>query len=135
MPHHFLEEQAMRAAVLGLMAGMLISSSATSVTLKEASSTFESAQVAPFMARVSKLIDSGFGPAESEGIVQLITSMKADDESVRDFTVKYAGRETLLRIQIVIGPRESARLAFFTSPELADRIQRERNIFLDESDR
>jgi hypothetical protein len=140
MPHDFGEEQPMRATALGLVAGMMISStfSATpgaSETLKEASSTFEAALIAPFMHRVSTVIESGFGPGESESIVALITSLKPGDEGDRDFAVRYAGRETTLHVHVVVGPGESAKIAFLTSPELADRIRKERNILLDDLDK
>ena len=125
----------MRAKALGVAVVAMVCLTGVSATLKEASATLEAANISPFMTRVAKLIDSGFGDGESNEIVRLITSMKADDEIVREFTVKCDGRETPLGIHIIIGARESVGLAFLTSPELADRIQRERNAFLDELDK
>ena len=119
--------------VVGVMS--LSGYSATTATLKEASSRFAVENVAPFLGRVSKLIDSGFGSAECDAIAQTITSMKADDELSREFSVKYNESETPFRIQLVMGVGDSANVAFFTSPALADRIQKEMAAFLDELDK
>jgi hypothetical protein len=141
MPHHFREDQPVRDGALGLVAGMMISpaafsaTSAASETLKEASSTFEAALIAPFMHRVSTVIESGLGPGESESIVALIARLKPGDEGNREFTVRYAGRETTLHVHVVVGPGESAKIAFLTSPEPADRIRKERNFLPDDLDK
>jgi hypothetical protein len=57
--------------VVGLMS--LPGYSATAEMLKETSSHFAAENVASFLGRVSKLIDSAFGSAENNEIVQLMS--------------------------------------------------------------
>jgi len=100
--------------------------------LKEASATLAEADVATFLVRVSDLIDSGFGPGERESVARRIESMKVDNESVVEFVVKAGGRKIPLSVHIVIEPRETTTLQFFTSPELSDEIQLAAARYLDE---
>jgi hypothetical protein len=121
--------------ILGVLAAGLMSLPASAATLKEASATFTTGSVASFLGRVSKIVDSGFGSAECDTIAGLIASMKPDDELSRALSVKHDGGETAFRIHVVMGYRDSPRIAFFASPELADRIQKEMAVFLDELDK
>lgn len=125
----------MRSWALGLMAAMTIAASGNAETLREASITLDEANVRPFFDRLTTVIDGGFGPGERDGTSKMIDGMKAGDERGRQFSVKYEGREVPLRIHAVMGSGRAARVEFLTSPELAHRIQKERNIFLDALDR
>jgi hypothetical protein len=107
----------------------------TTPPLAEASSRFGTANVAPFLARVSKLIDSGFGPAECDPIVSFVGSMKVDDELLREFSVKFEGEEVEFRIHAVMGVHDSLRLSFFTAPSLAGTIRKEMAAFSGERDK
>jgi hypothetical protein len=135
MTHRFRKEQTMRVWALGLLAVIMLGTTALSETLKEASITLDEGDVKPFMERLTQVIDGGFGPGERDSVAKLIDGMKPDDEMLRELSVKFDGREVPLRIYAVMGPHRDAKVAFFTSPELADRIQKERNVFLDALDR
>jgi len=74
------------------------------------------------------------GPGQRDGVAKLIDGMKPDDELFWQFSVTYDGRAIPLRVHAVMGHRRDAAVDFLTSPELADRIQLERNVFLDKLD-
>lgn len=125
----------MRAWAFGLLAAVTIATTGYAQTQKEASITLDEGNVRPFLDILTTVIDGGFGPGERDGMAKLIDGMKPDDGQWRSFSVKYDGREVPLRISAVMGPRRAARIDFLTSPELANRIQKEKNIFLDDLDR
>ena len=120
---------------LGLFAAWVVFAGAYSATLKEASAKFGVANVAPILERVSKLIDSGFAAGERDPIVAFVQGMKVDDTFSRTFSVKRDGHEFEFRVEAVMEPHETARMAFFTAPELTDSIQSEMNAFLDALDK
>lgn len=125
----------MRAWACRLLSVILIATPVLSDTLKEASIALDEADVKPFMERLTHVIDGGFGPGERDAVAQMVDDMKPDDVRGREYSVKFEGREVPLRVDVRMGPKRAADIRFFTSPELADRIQKERNIFLDELDR
>jgi len=102
------------------------------VELKEASTSFDLEHVAPFLDRVVKMIDSGFGPKERNVLVQMVSSMKVEEERTREFNITYHGQGTTLRIHVFMDDVDSPDIAFFTAPELAQRIQQEIEVFFDE---
>jgi hypothetical protein len=99
--------------------------------LKEASTAFDLEHVGPFLDRVSSMVDSGFGAKERESLSQMVSEMKVDEERTREFTIQYHGHPTLLRIHVFMDDIKSPDVYFFTTPELADQIQREMVEFLD----
>ena len=102
--------------------------------LKEASATCDVNEVRSILGRVGKRIDSGFGPPERDEIAERVESMKTDDELTRDLSVKAGGAEIDFRVHVVMGPRDTPRISFTTSPNLANEIQQDMNGFLDERD-
>src|SRR4249920_584307 len=98
MRHRFRKEQTMRAWALGLLAVIMLGTTASSETLKEASITLDEENVKPFMERLTQVIDGGFGPGERDSLAKLIDGMKPDDELLRELSVKFDGREVPLRI-------------------------------------
>lgn len=125
----------MRTWAFRLMAVVMIVAAGHTETLKESSITLDEGNVRPFFDRLTTVVDGGFGAGERDGMAKMIDGMKPGDELGRQFSVKYDGREVPLRIHAVMGSGRAARVEFLTSPELASRIQKERNVFLDELDR
>jgi len=104
----------------------------SSVDLKEAGTNFDADLVAPFLDRVAKLIESGFGAEERNSVVQMVASMKVDEERTREFNISYRGQKALLRMHVFLDDVDAPDIAFFTVPELADAISEEISEFFDE---
>jgi len=88
----------------------------------EASGEFEIEDLEPFLKQVALLIPSGFGDAEVAGIVTLAQDMAVDDEKVVDFTIKYGGESTTLRLDVFMDDSGLPTVYFFAPPELAALI-------------
>jgi hypothetical protein len=108
-----------------------LATSAQAPTMKEASARFDLEDVAPVFSRIAKLIDSGFGQAECDAVVTVVKSLKVDDEFSRAFVVKVEGVRVEFDVHAVMGPRLSPKLVVLTSPDLANRVQNEMNVYLD----
>jgi hypothetical protein len=114
---------------------VVIATIGSAEVLQEWSVTLDEDDIRPFFDRLTSVIDAGFGTVERDEMAKLIASLKAGDEGARRFPVKFDGSTAPLRIRAVMGSHRAARIEFSTSPELADRIRKEGNIFLDELDR
>src|SRR5262245_8506266 len=134
MTYPIRKEQTMRALGSCLLAVALAATAVSAEMIKESSITLDGDNIKPFLDRLTQIIDGGFGSGERDAVVKAIEKLEPDAAGLRDFSVKYAGREVPLRLMLIRRPL-GAEIRFYTSPELSDRIQKERNVFLDELDR
>ena len=102
--------------------------------LVEASGEFEIEDLQPFLERVSLLVPSGFGEAEVASIVTLAQNMAVDDEKVVDFSIKYDGENTTLRLDVFMDDLDLPTVYFFAPPELAELITAEMNYYQQEQE-
>ena len=100
--------------------------------LHEASMNFDLDTLQSFLPRVERLVDSGFGPVESDQIMDLARTLEVGAEARREFQVVHGGQGVVLRIQVVMDDLEAPDVYFFTSEELAKAIGDEMIAFGDE---
>ena len=93
---------------------------------------FDSADVRPFLTRISGRIDAGFGEPEIQRVEQLIRSMKVKEERSLEFPIRFRGEATVLRLQVHLDDTDAPDLFFFTVPRLATLIDEELSKFADE---
>jgi len=99
---------------------------------QESSSNFDIENVRPFLERVSRLIESGFGETEILQVCAVIDAMEHDEEKEREFPIGYAGIACHLRVGIFMDEVDTPDIHFFTTPELALQIDDEMEKFFDE---
>jgi hypothetical protein len=104
----------------------------SSGSLHEASMNFDLDTLGAFLPRVERLVERGFGPAESDEIMALAKTLDVNAEDQRQFQVVYGGRETLLRVQVVMDGVDAPDVYFFTRQELAKAITDEMIAFGEE---
>src|SRR6185503_9104095 len=93
--------------------------------LQESSTNFDMENVRPFLQRISPLIESGFGAAEIQQVCQLAERMEHDAEEELEFPIRYAGRDSLLRIGIFMDDITAPDVYFCAPPARATRIDAE----------
>jgi hypothetical protein len=99
--------------------------------LAEASMNFDAEGVGPFLARLSSLA-GGFGPTQIEQVVCLVDRLGMDEERELRFEVTHEGRSVPLLIKIFKDDVSAPDLYFFTTPRLAEAIDRLMKDFCDE---
>lgn len=87
--------------------------------------TFRSADVEPVLLRVSRLVTTGFSPADAHALAERIVRIPVHAESTFVYQVTVHGERTQLRIVAVMHGRASPDLVFFTEPGLEHAIDRE----------
>jgi len=100
--------------------------------LNEASMNFDAENVAPFLDRVSPLVEAGFGPTERKKVLDLLASLQLDDEKVLSFSIRYAGKPSTLKVGIFLDDIDAPDLYFFACAPLSVAIQAEMEKFADE---
>ena len=100
--------------------------------LQESSTNFDMENVRPFLQRISPFIESGFGEAQIQQVCQLAENMPHDTEKELEFPIRYAGRDSLLRIGIFMDDINAPDVYFFSPPALAAQIDAEMEKFCDE---
>jgi len=85
-----------------------------------------------FLPRVERLVESGFGPVESDQVMSLVKTLDLGAEAQREFQIVYGGQSVVLRIQVVMDDIEAPDVSFFTSQQLAEAIGDEMVSFGDE---
>ena len=100
--------------------------------LNEASMNFDAENVAPFLDRVSPLVESGFGPTEKKKVLDLLASLKIDDERELSFSIRYSGKASTLKVRIFLDDVGAPDLYFFACPPLSIAIQAEMEKFADD---
>ena len=100
--------------------------------LNEASMNFDAENVAPFLERVSPLVESGFGVNEKKEVLALLASLQVDTEKELSFSIRYAGAKSTLKVRIFLDDVGAPDLYFFACPPLSVAIQAEMEKFADE---
>jgi len=104
----------------------------TKTMLAEASMNFDSDQVRPFLERVKPMIESGFGDGEIAQVLQMMEGLKVDEEKEMELSIRYRGKQTVMRIDIFMDDINAPDMAFHTDPELAKEIDTAMKDFADE---
>jgi hypothetical protein len=100
--------------------------------LHEFSTNFDADLVRPFLERVQRLIESGFGAGEVEQVCQVVATLPHDQERTLEFQVQHAGSVTPFRIQVFMDDIAAPDIYFFTSAMLARQIDVEFDRFTTE---
>jgi hypothetical protein len=100
--------------------------------LNEASMNFDAENVAPFLERVSPLVESGFGAAEKKKVLDLLASLGIDDEKELSFPIRYAGKTSTMKVRIFLDDVGAPDLYFFVCAPLSIAIQAEMEKFANE---
>ena len=95
--------------------------------LKEASSNFDSNEVDGFLQKVSTLVESGFGEPERNQVIQMLKSLKIDEQKSLEFKVTFKQTASPLRVTLYLDDVDAVDMYFFAEPALADAIQAEMN--------
>jgi len=93
--------------------------------LQEVSMSVGAADVRPFLERVARHIDSGFGGPEIAQVEELIRGLDVDEDGQLDFSVLHQGRNGPLTIVVKLEDAGAPDLHFFAAPALASSIQDE----------
>jgi hypothetical protein len=100
--------------------------------MAEASMSFDTSTVRPFLERLEILLEDGFGDPEIQDIMEVIDSLAVDDETEVRYDVVFAGEDLPLRIRILMNGIDSPDIGFVTAPDLADRIMEEMHEYEEE---
>jgi hypothetical protein len=100
--------------------------------LVESSMNFDLDTVEPFLRRVSPLIDAGFGEKEIKLVVELATKMEHEDEQEIRFQITFQGSASELRIRIFMDDTDAPDIYFFSTAELAEKIDSEMERFAED---
>ena len=100
--------------------------------LAEASMSFDQEGVEPFLKRVAGLVESGFAASDAKDLSGRIGSLGIEESGAWEFTVSYNGNSTRLVVEAFQDDYDAPDLYFFTSPELAARIDEELQSFGEE---
>jgi hypothetical protein len=91
--------------------------------LSEASMNFDQEGVGPFLAQLSRSFTSGLEPSQAETLAQSIDSLPVEQSGNWEYEVVACGRTERLVIVAFKDDVDAPDLAFYSSPELAARIQ------------
>ncbi len=89
---------------------------------EEASANFDLHGVAPFLERLTTLVD-GFGSAERETVEQLLDAMEVEEEAELEFPVVFGDKKVRLRFKLFMCDEGAVDLFVFTVQPLSDQIQ------------
>jgi hypothetical protein len=93
--------------------------------LEEWVTDFDMEDVDAFLARVSSLVESGFGAAEVARLTKRIRRMKVESDRWFSYRVRYAGREEKLKVYVFMDDIDTPEIAFHASPALCAAIRRQ----------
>ena len=100
--------------------------------LEEWVTDFDIEDVEAFLARVSSLVEAGFGAAEVARLVNKVRRMKVESDRWFSYRVRYAGREEKLKVYVFMDDIDTPEIAFHASPALCGAIRREDERFADQ---
>ncbi len=107
------------AAILGLSSPIYANDELVRVT-----TSFDVRHVGAVLRQVSKLFESGFQRPQADQLAREIDALKADQPKVWDFQVAWQGGSRPLRIRALLDDLGNVDLDFSTTPDLAPRIRR-----------
>jgi len=93
---------------------------------------FDAENVKPFLDRVTPLVESGFGASEKQQVLDLLASLQVDDEKGLSFAIRYAGKDTTLKVRIFLDDVDAPDVYLFACQPLSIIIQAEMEKFADE---
>jgi hypothetical protein len=97
----------------------------------EASTDLTFAQVRPFLERLVPLIDSGFASSEIAEVDRMVRRLRLNQADGLEFPIEFAGKETTLIIEVFMDDIDTYAVYFLTTPDLAERIDRQMQRFLE----
>ena len=100
--------------------------------LKEFSANFDAENVAPFLERIAPLIEAGFDATERTKVLELLASLRLDDEKELSFPIRYAGAKSTLKIGVFLDDINAPDIYFLAPAGLSDAIETEMIKFSDE---
>jgi hypothetical protein len=92
--------------------------------LVRVTTSFDVRHVGAVLRQVSKLFDAGFQRREADELAHQIDGLKADQPRVWDYQVAWQGSSHPLKIRALIDDLGNVDLDFSTTPDLAPRIRR-----------
>lgn len=123
--------------ILTILASIGFYGTATAVNLpktalEEFSANFDLVNVEPFLDRVSKLTDTGFGKEEIRQVTKTLSKMKPDEESDLEFSVTFEGHQEKIKLHLFLDDIDAPDLYFFTSHALSKKIEKQYITFTEE---
>jgi hypothetical protein len=100
--------------------------------LAEASTNFDLDDLPPFLTRVSRLVEAGFGRREIDRLLRLVGRLDHDEEGGREFIVRRNGQSVIMRISFFMDDVAAPDTYVFTTPDLAAAIQQEMRRYSEE---
>ena len=98
----------------------------------EASMNFDIENVLPFLTRLITIVDSGINAKKVNEMYVFTKSVSIESQKEMNFEVIYKGKKTPFKYSVFMDDIDAPDLYFFTSPELATRIESEMNMFTKE---
>jgi hypothetical protein len=126
------------ARILVLLLSILAMSCAKSIPpidvagLSEASMNFDQEGVGPFLLRLSRIVGADFDSAAAEKVTDAVDALDVDEIGNWEFRLSGNGSTRRLVIVAYKDDVDAPDLAFYTSPELATRIQEQLEAFATE---
>ena len=90
--------------------------------LKEASTSFDQENVAPFLARVASLFKSGFGSKEATVLADSINDLPIESTAMWEYAVSIDGKTERLVVLAFKDDVDTPDIYFYSSPAVADAI-------------
>lgn len=98
----------------------------------EFSTNIDTKYVGPFLERVSRLMDSGFGADERMQVLSAMHASTSEKGSDFSFAVRHSGQDSVLKIAIVPDSSETVLLYLVSTPALNVAIDQEMDRFAEE---
>jgi hypothetical protein len=114
----------MAVGVALAMSGAPVLSAAAPPAEAEASMSFESASVEPFLLRVANMVE-GFKADDVKALAREIGKLSVDSTLSRSYPVTFRGEHVNLRVEAFMDDVDAPDLYFFASPALARQIDTE----------
>ena len=99
--------------------------------LHKASMVFDPSHDEPFLERISHLFDVGFGKLQIKEILGLCKHLGKGEEKACLFTPYYFRQKVPLRISLARDATNSLDIRFFTTRELANRIEERKETYME----
>ena len=106
--------------------------SKSSTKLEEVSTEIDLRNFKPFLIGIAPLIDSGFTNSEIDMILDEFQNMKSGSENNYNFTIKYNGVESIMKINVVKEDSDIVSFYIFSTPNLSDKINENLSKFMEE---